>query len=107
MNNEAPKFDPITGQLINSTNNQENTNLNTQNNETNNGAVNNETNNGPVNMQSIATIDQSNEQFINNVQSNSEIQNKPKQEKTSYLFLIVLFLIIFAAIFFLFPMLNK
>lgn len=102
MNNETPKFDPITGQPINNTSNQEDANLNTQNNETKN-----EANNEPVNMQSIATVDQSNEQFINNVQSDAENKPTQKQEKTSYLFLIILFLIIFAAIFFLFPMLNK
>lgn len=93
MNSDI-KFDPMTGKPIN----------NNQNNEGNNK---NEAIELQQNINSIATVDQSNEKFINNIQSDSKNIKKESKEKTSYIFLIILFIIIFAAIFFLFPLINS
>ena len=59
------------------------------------------------NIQSIATVDQSNENFLNNTQNNSTTKSEKMNEKSSYIFIFVIFAIILLAIVFLFPLLNK
>lgn len=96
MNNE-PKFDPLTGEPINNTDNSKQQVYDTLNEQTS----------IQDNLQSIATVDQSSDQFINNVQTEVKNQTSENKEKTSYAFIIILFVIIFAAIFFLFPLISK
>lgn len=59
------------------------------------------------NMQSIPTVDQSQQQFINNTQSLTAENKVEKKQRINWTFLIILFVIILAAIFFLFPYLQK
>lgn len=58
-------------------------------------------------MQSIATVEQSTQDFINNVQANSTEKKEEKKDGPNIAFIIILFAIIFAAIIFLFPYLLK
>ena len=58
-------------------------------------------------MQSIPTVDQSKQQFINNTQASSEVNKEKKKDGPNIALIVVLFAIIFAAIFFLFPYLLK
>lgn len=58
-------------------------------------------------MQSIPTVDQSREAFIDNTQSMTAEKNEAKKSSVNYVFVIILFIIIFASIFFLFPFLFK
>ena len=113
-NNVEMNFDPMTGEPIN---NNQNNNISQQNipvilPETNpmvNQVIPQEqlqnVNVQPI--QTIPTIEQSKEQFINNTQNISETKKEEKKEGVNYIFIIVLFIIIFAAIFFLFPYLLE
>ena len=56
-------------------------------------------------LQSIPTVEQGKEAFINNVQAMHEEKKEEKKEGVNFLFIIILFVIILAAIFFLFPIL--
>lgn len=113
-NNVEMNFDPMTGEPIN---NNQNNNISQQNipvilPETNNEPIPQEqlldSNIQPIQpIQSIPTIEQSREQFINNTQNISETKKEEKKEGVNYIFIIVLFVIIFAAIFFLFPYLLE
>lgn len=58
-------------------------------------------------MQNIPTIEQSKQEFINNVQTNNTINKEEKKDGPNITFIVILFVIIFAAIFFLFPYLLK
>lgn len=58
-------------------------------------------------MQSIPTVEQTKQDFINNTQANSVVEKEEKKEGPNITFIIILFVIIFAAIFFLFPYLLK
>ena len=101
--NEEMKFDPLTGKPLNSvqSNNTENTEEQKIEEKT---TVPKEPQN---NVQSIATVDQANDKFLNNEQKNSNIKNEKMNEKSSYIFIFAIFAIILLAIIFLFPLLNK
>lgn len=58
-------------------------------------------------MQTIPTVDQSKEAFIDNTQANSTAKKQAKKDGPNWAFIIILFIIIFASIFFLFPYLLK
>lgn len=58
-------------------------------------------------MQSIPTVEQNPQDFINNTQANSTIEKEEKKDGPNITFIIILFVIIFASIFFLFPYLLK
>lgn len=101
--NEEMKFDPNTGAPLNATQ---------PNNTENNVEIKTEENTNTLqeqqnNIQSIATVDQSNENFLNNTQNNSTTKSEKMNEKSSYIFIFVIFAIILLAIVFLFPLLNK
>lgn len=119
-------FDPITGQPLNNQNNntQNSTMPIEQNNlgqipnqeifsnqipATNNANdnINDRTNQTAVMMQTVATVNQTQENFISNVQNENKITSEKKENKPNYWFIIILFIIILAAIFFLFPFLLK
>ena len=119
MNNNQMNFDPITGQPINQNNNNivpDNQTINTL--EQNNVLVQPENilNQQPVEttvvnpqqaIQNIPTIEQSKQEFINNTQANSPVKKEEKKDGPNIAFIIILFAIIFASIFFLFPYLQK
>lgn len=58
-------------------------------------------------LQNIPTVEQNKEQFINNVQTMNKERKEEKKEGVNFVFVIVLFVVILAAIYFLFPILNK
>jgi UDP-3-O-acyl-N-acetylglucosamine deacetylase len=58
-------------------------------------------------LQSIPTVEQSTQNFINNVQSTNTEKQDEKKDRPNITFIIILFAIIFAAILFLFPFLLK
>ena len=113
MNNNNINFDPFTGQPINRENNQTipNANQTSVNNEQNQPTVeiNTQVDNQNIQnvLQSIPTIEQTKQEFINNAQSLNTEQKKEKKQGINYAFVIILFIIVLAAIFFLFPMLMK
>lgn len=127
MNNNQMRFDPMTGQPINNINTNTNMNNNSvpnqniQNPQTyqqvnqntiqqptvNQQTFQNAMINEQVQMQSIPTVDQTKQEFINNTQNMNTEKKENKKEGVNYLFIIILFAIMFAAIFFLFPILLK
>ena len=58
-------------------------------------------------MQSVPTVEQSKQDFINNTQALTPEKKEEKKDGVNYAFIIILFVVIFAAIFFLFPILLK
>jgi len=58
-------------------------------------------------MQTIPTVEQSKQEFINNTQTNSSVKKEEKKDGPNIAFIVILFVIIFASIFFLFPYLLK
>ncbi len=58
-------------------------------------------------MQSIPTVDQNRQDFINNTQAENTVNKKEKKSGPNVVFIVILFVIIFAAIFFLFPYLLE
>ena len=58
-------------------------------------------------LQNIPTVEQDKQAFINNVQNMNQETNEQKKESINFVFIIILFLIILAAIYFLFPILLK
>ena len=56
-------------------------------------------------LQSIPTVEQNPEQFINNVQTQNQEKKEEKKEGVNFVFIIILFIVILVAIFFLFPLL--
>lgn len=123
MNNNEMKFDPITGQPLNNnldlnndisaqdiSNNQNVVQTNQQviqNAQIQQSNIVNQDLNNQIQMQSIPTVDQSRQEFINNTQALNAEKKEEKKSGINYAFIIILFAIIFAAIFFLFPYLLK
>lgn len=127
MDNNQMNFDPMTGQPINqNTNNsmvpndemtipmQQNNIQNSVTTQTEN--VNNinlapsiepSITNVQHSIQNIATVEQSKQEFIETTQANSLAKKEEKKDGPNIVFIIILFVIIFAAIFFLFPYLQK
>lgn len=101
--NDEMKFDPLTGKPLNTVQTS-NTEKREENKTEEKTTVPYEIQN---NVQSIATVDQSNDKFLNNEQNSSNIKNEKLNEKSSYIFIFVIFAIILLAIIFLFPLLNK
>lgn len=58
-------------------------------------------------MQSIPTIDQNKQEFINNTQATNSNTKEEKKGSINMVFVIILFVVIFAAIFLLFPYIFK
>ena len=58
-------------------------------------------------LQSIPTVDQKPEQFINNIQTQNQEKQEEKKEGVNIAFVIIMFIVILAAIIFLFPILAK
>ena len=56
-------------------------------------------------LQSIPTVEQGKDAFINNVQSMNKEKKEEKKEGVNFVFIIILFIVILAAILFLFPFL--
>ena len=54
-------------------------------------------------MQSIPTVEQNRQEFMNNANANNKVKEESKESKPNITFIIILFVIILAAIFFLFP----
>ena len=121
MENNQVTFDPMTGQpiiqnvnntpvngqtvpIINETGQVNQTVLPTQQYTTNNI---NSINTVQQEMQNIPTVEQNKQDFINNTQINSTVKEEPKKEGPNIAFIVIIFLIIFAAMFFLFPFLLK
>ena len=119
MNNEM-KYDPMTGEPINNTVDpiqQENT-INQTTEEAN--IIETQTLLDPITeeqstniqtqiqteLQNIPTVDQNEQQFINNVQSiNNKEKKEDKKEGVNFTFIIIMFAIILLTIIFLFPIL--
>ncbi len=74
-----------------------------------NGQVNTQVSNEDVmnQMKNIATVDQSKEAFINNTQAATQKNTGENPPKVNYVFVAIVFVIILAAILFLFPYLQK
>ena len=102
--NNAPKFDPMTGQPII---NDQNKNIIETTNTLEQNTTNNETINVQSQMQAIPTVEQNNEQFINNIQAANNDVNEKENTKKSLIFMIILFVIILVSILFVFPYLSK
>ena len=128
MNNNQINFDPMTGQPIDNNNNinnqvqnlnqQQQVNLQNLNNNQNLNEVapvmpavasieQPQTNNIQQQLSSIPTIEQNAEQFVNNTQATNTIKKEEKKEGPNIAFIVIIFAIIFAAIFFLFPYLLE
>ena len=131
MNGNQSNFDATTGQSINNPQNNGSNNINNSGsnidsnklNVTNNSTevnVSQPTQQQPIqqqpvqqqpvsqnNLQSIATVDQSSEDFINNVQKDTENSISKGEVTKSYFLIILLFIIVFVSIFFLFPILFE
>lgn len=58
-------------------------------------------------LQTIPTVEQNSEQFINNVQTQTQEKIEEKKEGISMVFIIILFIVILVSIYFLFPLLAK
>lgn len=131
MDNNKMNFDPMTGLPINQPNNinelqpnipiQNNidtSNLQYSNIEVSTQAlqnslldteiVNKQNNNVQQQMQNIPTVEQSKNEFINNVNvAVNETKKEEKKDGPNITFIIILFAIIFASVFFLFPYLLE
>lgn len=124
--NNKMNFDPMTGEPINNIRDNENydqaiiqinnavgeqINLNEQFKQT----INEEIKQQPIDelneiqnkMQSIPTVEQSNQDFINNVQTTNKQKNEEKKESNGIIFFIVAVVLLLLAIYFLFPLLMK
>ena len=79
----------------------------TQMQQENNNVVNNVNNVTQIQheLQSVPTVEQGKEAFINNVQSMQQEKKEEKKEGVNFVFIIILFIVLLAAIFFLFPIL--
>lgn len=56
-------------------------------------------------LQSIPTVEQDKQSFINNVQSLNQEKKEEKKDGINFVFIIILFIVILVAIYFLFPIL--
>lgn len=101
MNNNI-NFNPMTGQPIQKNNEQP---------QITNQPLNQNSINQQVQiqnqLQSIPTVDQNKEQFIDNIQSANIEKKEEKKEGINLIFVIILFVIILVSIYFLFPLLAK
>lgn len=81
--------------------------VNTETPQQNNNVTNNVNNAAQIQseLQSIPTVEQGKEAFINNVQSMNQEKKEEKKEGVNFVFIIILFVVILVAIFFLFPLL--
>lgn len=132
MENKQMNFDPMTGQPIVQNINTNNTPINNEidNNKvastptgntnesiqtTQTVLINQQQEIGNINnnssiqqqMQSIPTVEQNKQDFISNTQADSTAKEEVKKDGPNITFIVIMFLIIFAAIFFLFPYLLK
>lgn len=117
MNNNGMKFDPMTGKPLNNpqTDNQSlnaspimpampempqsNSNITTP-------MQNQDVNNQPL-IQGVPTVEQSQQEFISSTQNISSEKKEEKKDKLNYTFVIVLFVLVMLAIYFLFPILLR
>ena len=108
MNNNQMNFDPMTGQPINQNITTIPNQVQTTNSQTTQ-SVQQPANNINIQqqLQSIPTVEQTKQEFINNTQAENVVKKEEKQDGPNIVFIIILFEIIFAAIFFLFPYLMK
>ena len=108
MNNNQMNFDPMTGQPINQNITTIPNQVQTTNSQTTQ-SVQQPANNINIQqqIQSIPTVEQTKQEFINNTQAENVVKKEEKQDGPNIVFIIILFVIIFAAIFFLFPYLMK
>ena len=58
-------------------------------------------------LQNIPTVEQDKEAFINNVQTLNQEKHEEKKEGVNFVFILILFIVILTAIYFLFPLLLK
>lgn len=124
MNNNQMNFNPETGEQLNNNENVQNvqpidlkpstvqmdsSNQISQIDQNNQINAINQQNIIQPQMQSIPTIEQGKSEFINNTQAQTLNQENKNEKKSNfnYTFVIILFIIIFAAIFFLFPVLLE
>ena len=120
MDNKQVRFDPMTGQPISQNENStdiiqtnivEQTVVPVEPVQTNQiDATPNFTNNNistQQQMQSIPTVEQDKQNFISNTQADSTAKEEVKKDGPNIVFIVIMFLVIFAAIFFLFPYLLK
>ena len=121
MNNNQVNFDPMTGQPINQGFNGVSNAQVTPQQQANNipnvvppiqpqppmQQVNVANNTNPASIQqqmnSIPTVDQDKKEFITNTQATTEVKTETKKNGPNIAFIVILFIIIFASIFFLFP----
>ena len=61
--------------------------------------------NNQMQFQNIPTIEQSKQEFINNIQEIHTEKKEEKKEKINFGFIIILFIVLLVAIYFLFPLL--
>ena len=108
MNNNQMNFDPMTGQPINQNITTIPNQVQTTNSQTTQ-SVQQPANNINIQqqLQSIPTVEQTKQEFINNTQAENVVKKEEKEDGPNIVFIIILFVIIFAAIFFLFPYLMK
>lgn len=117
MNNNGMKFDPMTGEPLNNpqTDNQSlnaipsmpvmpempqsNSNITTP-------VQSQDINNQPL-IQGVPTVEQSQQEFISSTQNISSEKKEEKKDKLNYTFVIVLFVLVMLAIYFLFPILLR
>ncbi|MDO4963786.1 MAG: hypothetical protein Q4E75_06815 [bacterium] len=97
-NNENQNINPQPQTTMNNTNIQPQV-LSNQNHPLDNKQVNSQ-------MQQIPTIEQTNQNFLNNTQNNVSAKEQ-KKPGINYTFLIILLIILFGAVIFLFPYLFK
>ena len=113
MNNNELRFDPNTGQPLNNSVNNNEINQPEQNLQQPTQNINNNQENIDSNaniqqqMQSIPTVDQNQQVFLNNSQTGVSEKKENKKDSGNIAFLVIIFIIIFAAILFLFPYLTK
>lgn len=111
MNNNM-NFDPMTGQPIQNNQNQESITNNVQINQTTTNverSYQDEQLNKQIQseLQTIPNVEQNEQQFINNVQTMNEEKKEENKEGINFIFIIILFIILLASIYFLFPLLSK
>ena len=125
MENNQLNFDPMTGQPlnpipVNNANDNATNNTNYQNivqPETNTQSIPSENstlvqndqiqNNEQLLIQSVPTVEQSTQDFINNTQNMTSEKKEEKKDTVNYTFILILFVIIMLVMYFLFPILLK
>lgn len=112
--NSNIKFDPMTGQPIQVSDDKVvppvNQSIQTDNQTPNTTLAqpdNNQQTQIQNQMQNIPTVEQNKQDFINNVQSINNQKKEEKKEGINFVFIIIMFIVILAVIYFLFPLLLK